>query len=180
MCHGRDLSSNNLSGQLPTSLESLSSLTTLWVLSSIFKITCVFIFIVRLTYWLPDACRTISLLGHWMFFKIFPSKICTFSTIYTSYFTWFFLITWSMGHIYRNDFLKLWRDVVLSCSADFFLFLSIRNVENNNFSGPIPDKLLSIPKFKWEPNYLYFDIMFLPSGIYYLLINMKTCTRTMW
>jgi hypothetical protein len=50
------------------------------------------------------------------------------------------------------------------------LFLH-RNVENNLFSGPIPEKLLDIPNFRWRTNYLL--VYFTPKFIRYTCAFME-------
>lgn len=175
----RDLSSNNLSGQLPPSLESLSSLTTLWVIYSMVKTTFVhcFIYMNKANLLTGSRLQNNQLSGTLDVLQDLPLK-----DLYSSQ---PFLIQILPVHLFSPNNLAYgaliykWfsevggKDVAMSCFADF-LSLSLRNVENNNFSGPIPDMLLSIPKFKWEPNYMDFDLM-LPF-IYLLGIDLKACT----
>lgn len=80
----RDMSNNNLSGQLPPSVADLLSLTTLWVdicknfQFSMFHIyqwvICIFNFLSS------DTCRTINFLGCLTLYRIFRYQTCTILT----------------------------------------------------------------------------------------------------
>lgn len=99
----RDLSSNNLSGELPSSMENLLSLTTLLV-TQLIMATYHYIYssaCIKLTLLSAGVCRTISYLGPLMFYKIFPLKICTILQHTT---LWFFLqyYVWFLENVTEN------------------------------------------------------------------------------
>jgi len=60
--------------------------------------------------------------------------ILGFDTIFS------FLITVILFDLFKKSF---------SLNTHLFYFYLNRNVENNQFSGPIPQKLLTITNFRW-------------------------------
>ena len=77
----RDLSGNNLSGQLPPSMGNMLSLSTLWV--SLWKnlpTNSVYAWYLLIEYCLwnvAGTCRTITLLVFLMSYRIYHYRICT-------------------------------------------------------------------------------------------------------
>jgi len=132
---------------------------------------------------------------NWQFFQGFNFYAIFFVQLFFSFFFFFWggvlcIIKWWKKQTQRTQIYTLFDSLLDPASvrqqcpswfiwcADLFLnnwhaiplFLH-RNVENNLFSGPIPEKLLDIPNFRWRTNYLL--VYFTPKFIRYTCAFME-------